>query len=143
MTQITLAQYWMGRDGTNPFDLSTQIRKNAEVLLALVNKLIAVAEADGVQFHINPVRKSNLTSGWRPPSVNATTKGAAVNSLHMTGQAVDVYDPDGDFDEWLMSDRGQQAMKDLGIWHEHPAATKGWTHLQSKPPKSGRRTFYP
>ena len=61
----------------------------------------------------------------------------------MTCEAIDLYDPDGDLDEWLLSDAGQRAMADLGLWHEHPSATKGWAHLQTKPPRSGRRTFYP
>lgn len=141
--QITLANYWMGRDKTHPMDLGTQVYRNAEVLVGLVNKLLPMAEADGVKFEIHPRTKSIISSGWRPPAINSSTKGAAVNSKHMTGEAMDIYDPDGDFDEWLISDRGQQAMKDLGIWHENPAATKGWAHVQSKPPKSGRRTFYP
>jgi len=61
----------------------------------------------------------------------------------MTGQAIDLADPDGDLDEWLMTAEGQAALVEIGLWMEHPAATKSWTHLQTVPPKSGRRTFYP
>lgn len=143
MTQITLAHYWMGRDKTYPLDLSTQVYRNAEVLVGLINKILPLAEADGVKFETHPLTKTILSGGWRPPAVNAKTKGAALRSKHITGQAVDVYDPDGDFDEWLISDRGLKALAEIGLWLEHPAATKGWAHLQSVPPGSKNRVFYP
>jgi hypothetical protein len=92
---------------------------------------------------LHPVTKTHVSSGWRPPAVNAAQRGAAVNSKHMTGRAVDVYDPDGDLDEWLMTGDGQRALKEIGLWLEHPSATKGWSHLQSIPPRSQNRVFYP
>lgn len=133
----------MGRDKSHPFDLSTQVRSNAETTVQLVNKLIQRAKAAGVTFELHPVKKSVLSSGWRPPSVNANTPRAAVRSKHITGQACDIYDPDGDLDEWLMTDEGQKALIEIGLWHEHPSATKGWAHVQTIPPNSKRRTFYP
>lgn len=129
---ITLTDYWMGRDREFPLALTPQIEKNAALTVQLVNALL-VRFGEG--------RK--VTSGWRPPEVNAKTAGAAPKSKHMTGQAIDLADPEGDLDDWLMSAEGQAAMAELGLWHEHPAATKGWAHLQTVPPRSGRRTFYP
>ena len=76
------------------------------------------------------------------PAINESTPGAAVRSLHITCQAVDLYDPDGSLDAWLL-DNADTVLKDLGLWLEHPAATKGWAHVQTKPPRSGRRVFYP
>ena len=143
MPKLTVTEYLMGREKKYATSLSVQILKNAEVLVGKLNRLLARADDAGVTFEINPVTKTILNSGWRPPAVNATTKGAAVNSKHMTGEAVDVYDPDGDLDEWLLSEDGQEALEDIGLWMEHPAATKGWSHLQTKPPRSGRRIFYP
>jgi hypothetical protein len=61
----------------------------------------------------------------------------------MTGQAIDIYDPDGDLDDWLMTIEGLAALEALGLWIEHPSATKSWSHLQTIPPKSRRRVFYP
>lgn len=129
---ITLTDYWMGRDREFPLALTPQIEKNAALTVQLVNALL-VRFGEG--------RK--VTSGWRPPEVNAKTAGAAPKSKHMTGQAIDLADQEGDLDDWLMSAEGQAAMAELGLWHEHPAATKGWAHLQTVPPRSGRRTFYP
>jgi hypothetical protein len=58
-------------------------------------------------------------------------------------RAVDIYDPDGDLDDWLMQPAGQQALVRLGLWLEHPAATRTWSHLQIVPPRSNNRVFYP
>lgn len=129
---ITLTDYWMGRDREFPLALTPQIEKNAALTVQLANALLA---------RFGQGRKVN--SGWRPPEVNEKTSGAAVMSKHMTGQAIDLADPEGDLDEWLMTAEGQAALVEIGLWMEHPAATKGWSHVQTVPPKSGRRTFYP
>lgn len=129
---ITLTDYYMGRDTAYPMAMTPQIEKNAELTVQLANALL-------VRF--GQGRKVN--SGWRPPQVNERTPGAAVMSKHMTGQAIDLADPEGDLDEWLMSAEGQAVLEELGLWMEHPACTKSWTHVQTVPPKSGRRVFYP
>lgn len=140
---ITLTDFWMGRDRTHGTQLSTDIRRNADTTVEQVNKLLVLAKTAGVTFETNPRTGSLIASGWRPPDINAGTPGAAAKSKHMTGQACDVYDPDGDLDDWLMTDDGQRALKDLGLWMEHPSATKGWAHVQTVPPRSGHRVFYP
>lgn len=129
---ITLADYFMGRDAEYPLAMSPQIEHNAEITVQLANALLA---------RFGQWRKVN--SGWRPPQVNASTQNAAPNSKHMTAQAIDLADPDGDLDDWLMSDPGQRALEEIGLWMEHPASTKSWTHLQTVPPRSGRRVFFP
>lgn len=129
---ITLQDYWMGRDKEYPLALTPQIEKNAAMTVQLANMLL---------LKFGEGRKVN--SGWRPPAVNVATPNAAMNSKHMTGQAIDLADPDGDLDEWLLSAEGQAVLEELGLWMEHPACTKSWTHVQTVPPKSGRRTFYP
>ena len=128
---ITLADYWMGRDKKYPDAWSEEIEGNAIDLLDRVNALLADFGED---------RKVN--SGWRPPEVNANTKGAAVKSKHMTGNAVDLDDPEGDLDDWCSAEDGLNLVPH-GLYMEHPAATKGWCHLQNLPPKSGKRVFYP
>ena len=140
---ISLTDYWMGRDKECPMAMSPGIEHNALVLIDLANKLLVLARARGVSIDINPRTGTPVSSGWRPPSINACTPNAAPNSKHMTGQAIDIYDPDGDLDNWLLAKDGQKAMADLGLWHEHPLATKGWAHVQSLPPRSGNRTFFP
>ena len=129
---ITLQDYWRGRDALYPLAMTPEIESNAWKLLGLVNALLAMY---GGHPHVS--------SGWRPPAVNQSTPNAAVNSKHMTGQAIDLADPDGMLDEWLTSDVGLDAMQTIGLWAEAPAFTKNWCHLQSVPPKSGRRIFNP
>jgi hypothetical protein len=127
---ITLADYYMGRDSGYSLELTDQLRANAQVTVDRANQLLLL-------FGEN--RK--VTSGWRPPEVNARTVGAAPFSRHMTCQAIDLADPEGDLDDFLFS--CTQRLLDLSLWMEHPAATKGWTHVQTVPPKSGRLVFFP
>lgn len=140
---ISLADYFMGRREQYPLALNPRIEGEAVVTVDLVNKLLDRARAHGVTVPPSPRTGTLVSSGWRPPAVNASTPGAAVNSKHMSGQALDVYDPDGDLDTWLMTDVGLQCLAELGLWLEHPSATKGWCHLQTVAPRSGRRVFYP
>lgn len=134
---IALADYWMGRDRTHPRDLTEAVKSNAFALLQRVNRLLPLMT--GVDFELNPRTGTLVSSGWRPPSINATTPGAAPKSLHMTGQAIDLYDPDGDIDDWCMSNQHVLARVDIDLYIEHPSQTKGWCHLQSVPPRSQAR----
>lgn len=140
---ITLQDYWMGRDVEYPLAMSPDIEREAIRTCELATKLMAIARTAGLKFPLHPRNKSHVSSGWRPPALNAVTPNAARKSLHMTAQAVDIYDPEGRLDDWLMTDDGQRTIKDLGIWMEHPAATPGWSHIQTRPPKSGNRVFRP
>jgi len=140
---LTLHDYWMGRDAEYPLAMTPDIGHNAQTTVRLVNELLAQAALHDVRPHTHPKTGSLVSSGWRPPALNAATPGAAFRSKHMTGQAVDLFDPDGDLDDWLMGQDGQAALVRVGLWMEHPSATKGWCHLQTMPPRSGRRVFYP
>lgn len=143
MNVITLGDYWMGRDREYPTAMSPDLEKRAQITVDLVNRLLLKAGDAGVRIPVNQRTGSRLTSGWRPPTVNAGTPGAAPNSKHITGQAADIFDPEGDLDEWLMTDMGQQTLVQIGLWMEHPSFTKGWAHVQTVPPRSGKRVFYP
>lgn len=133
---ITLRDYWMGRDASYPDLLTDELKAAAGETVARANLLISA---------YNSVTKDDeprvVNSGWRPPAVNAVTPGSAPRSKHMTGQAIDISDPDGDLDEWCLEH--PEILQSIGLWLEHPSATKGWTHVQIVPPKSGRRCFYP
>jgi len=140
---ITVNHYFMGRREQYPKELTPEIERNALLTVELVGRLLTQARSYGVSLDLNPKTGSLIASGWRPPEFNAKVAGAAPNSKHMTGQAVDIYDPDGDLDDWLMTGEGQAALAALNLWMEHPSATKSWSHLQTLPPRSGRRVFYP
>ena len=127
---LTLHDYWMGRDVEHIRDMTGDILGNADETVRKANQLLRTFG-----------ESRTVNSGWRPPSVNAATPNAALKSKHMTGQAIDLADPDGDLDEWCMENLA--TLEEIGLWLEHPAATKGWCHLQIVPPKSGKRVFYP
>lgn len=137
---ITVEQYagqWLGRD-----DFDAQKKSNAqEKLLPAVNKLIAIAIEDGVEFKTNHVTKSQISGqalgGFRPLSCQI----GAPKSNHKQGLAVDIYDPDGEIDKWCIKNLNK--LEECGIWLEHPSATKGWSHWQCVPVKSGNRVFMP
>lgn len=62
-------------------------------------------------------------------------------SSHLSGKAADISDPDGKLAKWLLENENKLSV--AGLWCEHPNYTKGWCHLQSVPPKSGKRFFIP
>jgi hypothetical protein len=139
--------YWIGPDGERRDELyavrlTLAIRDAAAETCHLVDQLLqAYAAARGpLPLHRNG---THVASGWRPPEVNAATPGASRTSLHMTGQAIDIFDPDGALDAWLMSAPGQAALVRIGLWLEHPDKTPRWAHLQTVPPASKRRVFWP
>lgn len=133
---ITLADYWQGRDKQYESELTDQIIANAMRTIERANLLLTRYKA---VTNDTEIRKVN--SGWRPAAVNLSIANAAPRSKHMTGEAVDISDPEGDLDEWCLANL--EVLADLELWQEHPAATKGWCHVQTVPPKSGRRVFYP
>lgn len=132
---MTLDDYFMGRDTKYAADLTDQLRANAIITVARVNNLLA---AVGGVIDISGLY---VTSGWRPPSVNASTPGAARTSRHMTCEAVDLSDPFGTLGEFLFDN--QQLLELFDLYLESPTATKGWTHLQTIAPGSGNRVFRP
>jgi len=144
--QLTLTDYFTGpgrvrRDSVYAASLTGEIKAAARHLTTAVNSILAHLLADGIALQIHPGTGTLLSSGWRPPAVNAKTKGAAKMSAHMTGEALDLYDPTWKIAEWCHSHLA--VLEALGLYLEHPSATVGWCHLQTRPPKSGRRVFYP
>lgn len=133
---ISLDDYWMGRNSRYRSEWTQDVRDNANTLLERVNRLMPFMR--GVDFEPDPQGFGIVASGWRPPSYNATVPGAAIRSLHMTGQAIDLFDPDGDIDAWCWAHQDVLGRPDIDLYMEHPSATKGWCHLQCLPPKSQR-----
>lgn len=133
-----MTQFWMGRDKQYAAELTQQIISNAQETVKRANALLAIFHEQNPESAIRGVN-----SGWRPPEVNSNVKGAALKSKHMTGEAVDISDADNSLDAWLMTDSGQKALTDIGLWLEHPSSTPHWAHVQTVPPGSGHRVFYP
>ena len=140
-TIITPLMYYRGRDKVYANQLTPALRAWTDNTLAHVNKLLAVMDVDGITLESSPITLTPVSSGWRPVAINAATPGAAVRSMHITCEAIDLYDPEGVLDDWCMSHIPELEYHKLYL--EHPAATKGWCHLQTRAPRSGNRVFYP
>lgn len=138
---LTVEDYFARHLAGHEHELTDEIRRNAADLVARQNRLLVALQEDDVQLRLHPLTGTLYSSGWRPVSVNAATPGAAVFSNHMIGNAGDLYDPHGEIDEWCMLH--QNFLASIGLWLEHPAATKGWSHTQRVAPRSGNRVFYP
>lgn len=126
---ITLAEY-LKHHGEPP----ETVKANALELLSRVNALLA-------ELPYPECKAPKVNSGWRPADYNKTVPNAAPNSKHITGQAVDISDPDGVIDSHLHTNFALLIKHKL--WMENPAATKGWCHLQSVRPRSGNLVFWP
>lgn len=146
---ITVEDYFGRMSLSSGEEPSAVLRANAAELLGRVNALLAY-NAVASRLGLDPEAPTPITSGWRTPSYNALVRGASATSKHMTAQAVDIADPEGALDHLLFDDWEQQKtaprtslLETFDLYMEHPAATKGWCHLQSVPPRSGNRVFFP
>lgn len=129
-TALKLADYYMGRDRQYRRELTPELRANARETIKRVNRLLRRAGLS-----------CKVTSGWRPAAVNAAVPGAAKGSKHLSCLAIDLEDRDGRLDAWCLANL--EVLEELQLWLEHPDATPGWCHLQTLPPRSGNRVFYP
>lgn len=95
---------------------------NANKLLLAVNGLLNELGID----------KCDVTSGWRPATVNQQTSNAAKSSYHMICLAVDLLDNKNQDLAKLVSSR-PDLLKKYGLWVENFQFTKGkntnWCHL--------------
>lgn len=64
-----------------------------------------------------------------------------MGSKHISGEAVDFFDPKGELKAWIM--KNLSIFEDLGIYFESFDATPNWVHMQMVAPKSGIRFFKP
>jgi uncharacterized protein YcbK (DUF882 family) len=127
MQYVKPQEVLMGREVSNP--LTPELTRNLDNLLISLNKLRAHWGKPLV-----------VTSGYRPAEFNKKA-GGAKSSSHMTCEACDFRDSDGSLDKFLLEN--QQVLIDCGLYLEHPDATPGWCHVQTRPPKSGNRVFRP
>jgi hypothetical protein len=103
----------------NSEELTKAIKDNAVVLLNKVNQLLQ-------ELGITNVK---VSSGFRPSAVNAKVKGAAKKSLHMSGRAVDIYDPEHTLIRKILAN--PDILKKYDLWMEDPSCTPTWCHLDN------------
>lgn len=127
---ISLADYYAGRDVKFAKELTIELQRNAEKIVAKASELLS---AFG--------EKRAVTSGWRPASINAATPGASKKSHHIFCNAIDLEDHDGRLDKWCVENI--ERLVELGLYLESPTSTPRWCHIQQISPRSGARIFMP
>lgn len=120
-------------------DLTAGRRKSIADLVPQVNALLAKAKAAGIPLPINPKTGTQVSGeqygGFRPQTCSI----GAPHSAHKEGMAVDIYDPTNALDAWITDD----VLRECGLYREGGNWTPGWTHLTTRRPGSGNRTFMP
>lgn len=114
---------------THP-ECTQEVKDNAQIMCDKVNACLD---------EIGYTGKRDVSSGFRPANVNASTKGAAAKSHHLIANAVDLFDPKGEIDQLCMDN--QDILAKHGLFLEHPESTPNWCHLQRFAPRSGNRVF--
>ncbi len=122
--------------GCTESDFTQEIKDNVKELIKRINNL-------GYQppMYFSSCLRSRSVHEHIYKEKGTPTDKIPWGSKHLSGQAVDIADPKGELADWLMIN--DKKIEECRLWAEHPDYTKGWVHLQSVPPKSGRRFFIP
>lgn len=119
--------------------LSPDIQSNLMVLLERINR---IRDAYG--------KSMTVTSGLRTKEdqiriykAKGITDPAKIpmKSLHLSGGAVDISDPNKELQAWCL--KNEFVLANVALWCEHFSATPNWVHFQIQPPKSQNRFFMP
>lgn len=84
-----------------------------------------------------------ITSGFRTKQDQLRINPADPMSLHTSGSAVDVYDPDPEQYLWNWCIDHLDTLTEVGVWIESRVYSKNHVHFQVYPPESGKRIFIP
>lgn len=126
---FTLEQYLnAGQEHYTADQLDSTSLKNAT---NLINKVNALGEL--VDYH------NIITSGYRSRERQIEIyrqKGEkpALGSKHLSGHALDIYDPNGELKEKLLNTAVLDRARDLGLYFENFNSTPNWVHIQDEAP---------
>lgn len=147
---ISVDDYFTGPDGTRrdqaySQELTHDILANAQVTVDRWNLLLTYFYQENAS-----AKKRWVHSGWRPKAINDMTKGAAPNSTHLTGEALDASDEDRELARWMLGNEQScnrlglpSYASKIGLWFEDPRTTPTWLHGQIVPPHSLNRIYIP
>lgn len=113
------------------------IQDNLQVLLTRVNKIRTewgkpmqvTSGIRTIEDHLRIYKEKGITDLKKIP----------MQSKHLTGKAVDVFDPKLELTAWLKKE--PKHLEEAQLWCEE--GNKNWVHFQIEPPKSGVRWFLP
>jgi hypothetical protein len=115
--------------GHNPTE---EEKRSAAILLERASWLFAALGVDPAMTSGHRVRAKTL-------ELRSSGYAAMLGGTHETAEGGDWADEDGDIDDRITD----ELLAKYNLYREHPASTRRWVHLQTKAPKSGRRSFYP
>ncbi len=105
-----------------PSEFTEEINNNAVILLDKVNNLLKELG----------IENSDVTSGWRPATINSKTANAAKRSAHLIGKAVDLLDNSNQDLAKLIASR-PDLLRKYELFLENLNSTRGvdqnWVHL--------------
>lgn len=116
------------------FPITPEIESNLKTLLTRLNAL-------GNVYGKAMIVSSGLRSEQLQKVLISTGRSTATHSKHLTGEAADIYDPDGIFWQWLMDNIN--LVEQTQLWLEDKKYCPMWVHCQIVPPLSGKRIFIP
>lgn len=126
---------WITSSGKYPErakEMTDEIKVNAITLVEKVNQLLeklGISEVD-------------VSSGFRPESVNSKIANAAKKSAHMSGKAIDLSDKDGKIKALVGSQ--PELLRELELFMEDSKSTPTWCHVDYVDRKDRpSRTFIP
>ena len=117
---------------THP-ELTDEVKQNIKEFLPVLNAFLKDLGVQRVQ----------VTSGFRPSSVNAAIPNAAKKSNHMLGKACDIFDPGNTLNRLVLSH--PELLKKHALWLEDSGSTPNWCHLDNSTARADRdvRSFKP
>jgi uncharacterized protein YcbK (DUF882 family) len=127
----------------NGYTLTDEQNANIQILLDKMNKvrtvyalpMIVTSGFRSLEDHeriYKQINEKREKEGKSPVVV-------PMNSKHLNGEAVDIYDPDSKLYEWCKNN--DKLFEDVGLWMEERQGN--WQHFQIIPPASGARWFIP
>lgn len=134
---ITLAEL-----NPHKFPTTPELDHNIRVLLGRLNKIraaygkpmVITSGLRSMEDHLRIYREKAKKEGVPFDEAKVPKK-----SRHLWGQAADVLDKSGEFYDWCKAN--EALLEEVGLWCEERMGP--WQHLQSVPPKSGKRWFFP
>ena len=119
-------------------DIPIEHQQNIQELLKRVNivrnqwgkSMTVTSGYRTLQDHLRIYSQKGITDRSKIP----------MKSQHLSGCAVDIFDPDLSLTRWL-KENDSQILKDVDLYCEDK--NSNWVHFQIHPPTSGKRWFLP